>query len=34
MGSYVLIALIFNFSLIDHLTSQVDVRLSQRLFWR
>jgi len=23
MGSYVLIALIFNFSLIDHLTSQV-----------
>jgi len=31
MGSYVLIALIFNFSLIDHLTSQVDVRLSQRL---
>lgn len=31
MGSYVLIALIFNFSLTNHLTSQVDVRLSQRL---
>ncbi len=31
MGSYVVIALIFNFSLINHLTSQVDVRLSQRL---
>lgn len=31
MGSYVVIALIFNFSLIDHLTSQVDVRLAQRL---
>jgi signal transduction histidine kinase len=31
MGCYVLVALIFNFSLTDHLTSQVDVRLSQRL---
>jgi len=31
MGSYVLIALIFNFSLIDHLTSQVDARMGQRL---
>jgi len=31
MGSYVLIALIFNFSLIDHLTSQVDARLDQHL---
>ncbi len=31
MGSYVVVALIFNLSLIDHLTSQVDVRLSQRL---
>jgi signal transduction histidine kinase len=31
MGSYVLIALIFNFSLIDHLTSQVDARLDQRI---
>ena len=31
MGSYVLIALIFNFTLIDHLTSQVDVRVAQKL---
>ncbi len=31
MGVYVLIAFIFNFSLTSHLTSQVDVRLSQRL---
>lgn len=31
MGAYVLIAVIFNFSLTGHLTSQVDVRLSQRL---
>lgn len=31
MGSYVLIALIFNYSLIDHMTSQVDVRLGQHL---
>lgn len=31
MGSYILIALIFNFSLIDHMTSQVDTRLGQRL---
>ncbi|HXC18468.1 MAG TPA: HAMP domain-containing sensor histidine kinase [Acidimicrobiales bacterium] len=31
MASYVVIALIFNFSLTNHLTSQVDVRLSQRL---
>lgn len=31
MGSYVLIALIFNFSLIGHMTNQVDARLSQRL---
>ena len=31
MSSYVLIALIFNFSLADHMTSQVDTRLGQRL---
>jgi signal transduction histidine kinase len=31
MGSYVLIALIFNFSLIDHMTSLVDTRLDQHL---
>ena len=31
MGSYALIALIFNFSLITHMTNQVDARLSQRL---
>jgi hypothetical protein len=31
MGSYILIALIFNFTLIDHLTSQVDVRVAQKL---
>jgi signal transduction histidine kinase len=31
IGSYVLIALVFNYSLIDHMTSQVDVRLGQRL---
>jgi signal transduction histidine kinase len=31
MGSYVLIGLIFNYSLIDHMTSQVDARLSQQL---
>ena len=31
IGSYVLIALIFNFSLADHMTSQVDSRLGQRL---
>jgi signal transduction histidine kinase len=31
MASYVVIALVFNFSLIDHLTSQVDVRLAQKL---
>lgn len=31
MGSYVLVGLIFNYTLIDHLTSQVDARLSQRL---
>jgi signal transduction histidine kinase len=31
MGSYVIIAVIFNFSLIDHMTSQVDTRLDHRL---
>ncbi len=31
MGSYVIIALIFNFTLINHLTAQVDTRLAQRL---
>jgi signal transduction histidine kinase len=31
MSSYVLIALVFNYSLIDHMTSQVDARLDQRL---
>jgi len=31
MAFYVLVGLIFNYSLIDHLTSQVDARLSQRL---
>jgi signal transduction histidine kinase len=31
MGSYVLIALIFNYSLINHMTNQVDARLGQRL---
>jgi signal transduction histidine kinase len=31
MGSYVLIALIFNVTLINHLTSQVDVRVAQKL---
>ena len=31
IGSYLLIALIFNYSLIDHMTSQVDARLDQRL---
>lgn len=31
MCSYVVIALIFNFSLIRHMTSQVDVRLGQKL---
>jgi signal transduction histidine kinase len=31
MGSYVLIGLIFNYSLINHMTSQVDARLSKQL---
>lgn len=31
IGSYVLIALVFNYSLIGHMTAQVDVRLGQRL---
>ncbi len=31
MGSYALIALVFNFSLINHLTKLVDARLDQRL---
>ena len=31
IASYFLIALVFNYSLIDHMTSQVDVRLDQRL---
>lgn len=31
IGSYVLIALIFNYTLTNHLTSQVDARLAQRM---
>ena len=31
MASYALIALVFNYSLTDHLTSQAQIRLGQKL---